>query len=65
MKPFFITFEVGQGVSEINPQGFHVSVWKRGKFFEFVHFSDFEVQYLPEYSRKNLRIYAGYPRTTA
>ena len=25
-----MTFEVGQGVSGINPQGFHASVWERG-----------------------------------
>ena len=30
MKLFFMTFEVGQGVSGINPQGFHTSVWERG-----------------------------------
>ena len=27
---FLITFEVGLGVSGINPQGFHASVWERG-----------------------------------
>ena len=29
-KNFFMTFEVGQGVSGINPQGFHASVWEQG-----------------------------------
>ena len=28
-----MTFEVGQGVSRINPQGFYASVWERGYFF--------------------------------
>ena len=27
---FLMTFEVGQGVSRINPQGFHASVCDRG-----------------------------------
>ena len=34
-------------------------------FSGFFHFSKFEVQYFPEYSSKTLRIYQGYPRTTA
>ena len=29
-ETFLMTFEVGQGVSGINPQGFHASVWERG-----------------------------------
>ena len=42
-KTLLMTFEVGQGVSGINPQGFHASVWERGYFFVFFHFSNFEV----------------------
>ena len=38
-----MTFEVGQGVSGINPEGFHASVWERGQFFVFSHFSNFVV----------------------
>ena len=26
----FMTFEVGQEISGINPQGFHASLWERG-----------------------------------
>ena len=33
-----MTFEVGQGVSGINPQGFHASVWERGYFLCFLTF---------------------------
>ena len=29
-ETFFMTFEVYQEVSGINPQGFHTSVWERG-----------------------------------
>ena len=29
-ETFLMIFEVGQGVSGINPQGFHTSVWERG-----------------------------------
>ena len=29
-ETFFMTFEVGQEVSGINLQGFHISVWERG-----------------------------------
>ena len=27
-ETFLMTFEVGQGVSGINPQGFHALVWE-------------------------------------
>ena len=61
------TFGVGQVVSGISVQGFHASVWEQNEanFSSFFHFSNFEVQYLPEYLSKILRIYLGYPRSTA
>ena len=30
IETFLMTFDVDQGVSGINPQGFHALVWERG-----------------------------------
>ena len=34
-ESFLMTFEVGQGVSGINPQGFHGSVWEERGYFSY------------------------------
>ena len=42
------TTEVGQGVSGINLPGFLPRYGNEANFSSFFHFSNFEVQYLPE-----------------
>ena len=63
-----MTFEVGQGVLGINPQGFTPRYGNEVNFScFFFHFLNFKVWPgdLPEYLRKTLRVYSMYPCTAA